>query len=482
MRVAIVHYHLRPGGVTRVIENAVRALAAHDVRVAVLAGEPPEPDSPLSPVAQVVDPLAYSDEPLPGSADRAVEEMDRAAARLLGGQPDLWHIHNHSLGKNLSLPLAVGKMAAEGRRLLLQIHDFPEDGRPGRYRFMAEGLVNGDGRLGEMLYPRGPHVHYAPLNARDQHFLEEAGASADRVHRLPNAVASLGASPDAAPQGDERILLYVTRAIRRKNLGEILLWAAMEGDARFQVSRAPRNPAARRVYERWVAFADSLKLPVEFEVGERDDLTLGSLISRAGRLITTSVAEGFGLAFLEPWLAGRPLVGRDLPEVTEGLKESGLDLLALYEALRVPVEWFDERILRTKLTLGYVEMLEAYGRAPSSDLPDRLWEALCGEGRIDFGRLDEPLQEDVIRRVAASQSDREIIPKALPPAAESGEPLAANRRVVEEHYGLEDYGRRLAGLYKEVAASDTGPVEALDGGRLLDRFLAPSRFSLLRTL
>ena len=36
-------------------------------------------------------------------------------------------------------------------------------------------------------------------------------------------------------------------------------------------------------------------------------------LAAADAVATTSLAEGFGMVFLEAWLAGRPLVGRDLP-------------------------------------------------------------------------------------------------------------------------------------------------------------------------
>ncbi len=61
------------------------------------------------------------------------------------------------------------------------------------------------------------------------------------------------------------------------------------------------------------------------------------MIAKADALITTSVAEGFGLAFLEPWLASKPLVGRNLPEITADFAEHGLDLSALYNCLPVPL-------------------------------------------------------------------------------------------------------------------------------------------------
>ena len=42
MKVAIVHYHLEPGGVTRVIENALASIASTGVPIetVVLSGRP----------------------------------------------------------------------------------------------------------------------------------------------------------------------------------------------------------------------------------------------------------------------------------------------------------------------------------------------------------------------------------------------------------------------------------------------------------
>ena len=41
MRVAIVHYHLKPGGVTRVIENTIRALNEKGIESMVFCSEKP---------------------------------------------------------------------------------------------------------------------------------------------------------------------------------------------------------------------------------------------------------------------------------------------------------------------------------------------------------------------------------------------------------------------------------------------------------
>ena len=56
MRVAIVHYHLRPGGVTRVIQQSLTALdveSSAEFRCVVLAGEPPQATMPVPNVAVI---------------------------------------------------------------------------------------------------------------------------------------------------------------------------------------------------------------------------------------------------------------------------------------------------------------------------------------------------------------------------------------------------------------------------------------------
>jgi glycosyltransferase involved in cell wall biosynthesis len=471
LRVAVVHYHFRRGGVTSVVKNALTSLAAQDVQCALLAGEP----SDVLKDVRVVEGLGYAET---NATEPALAGPLRAAAReALGGEPDLWHVHNHSLGKNTALPQAVHDLASDGCRLLLQVHDFAEDGRPGNYERLRKGLPSVD-----TAWPAASHVHYAVLNARDRRFLAGAGAPAAELHDVPNAVSVPGCSEALSPQDAAYDYLYVTRAIRRKNLGELLLWAAAYGGkARFGVSRAPANPEARPVYDRWVELAGELDLPVAFEVGKRAD-ALPELIGRSRRLITTSVAEGFGLAFLEPWAAGRGLVGRVLPEIVEDTRAAGVNLDGLYERLSVPTDWVGEGDLRDRIDTALRRTRSAYGRATDPLDVAGVFETMAPEGRVDFGRLDEALQTRVIRNVVATPDARgELAPGALEPRPVSDELVAANAAVVREKFGLRNYGRRLAELYGVVAASEPSKPGTLSCEKLLDAFLAPERFNLLRT-
>jgi glycosyltransferase involved in cell wall biosynthesis len=473
----------------RVISHQLAALRAHGHEGVVLLGEEPQHELPGGVPCAVLPGLAYDTTPDAHDPQAVARDLLQAARDKLGGEPDLVHVHNHSLGKNAVTAPVVRRLAEDGVKLLLQIHDFAEDGRPDNYTRLCEGLgVTDPAALGELLYPTGPHIHYATLNRRDRGFLQDAGLEEGRAHALANAVDlgdDLAADTGQRPAWlQDRLFLYPTRAIRRKNLGEFLLWSALAGEGDlFAVTLAPKNPHQRPVYERWVAFAKEAGLPVRFEAGGTG-IPFGDLLRSATALTTTSVGEGFGLAFLEPWLVGEPLCGRRLPEITDEFVDDGVDLSMLYDRLEAPVEWVSEDELRGRICDGMTGARAAFGRETSEDDLEAAHDAAVRDGRVDIGRLDEPLQERVIRRLASEPgAQKQMRPSFLfawGPEALQGA-LEKNRARVREKFSLERYGDRLMGAYRAVAEAEPGPVEALDGGTLLDRFLAPERFSLLLT-
>jgi glycosyltransferase involved in cell wall biosynthesis len=470
MRVAIVHYHLRPGGVTRVIENAVSALAEKDDACVVLAGA----GSPVPPVLAdrtiLVEGLNYAEARKAPDPVALVERLRAAASGALGGAPDLWHIHNHSLGKNPAVTAAVAALAASGDALLLQLHDFAEDGRPSLYRNLVAAWRG-------TLYPQGGRIHYALLNRRDRQAMTAAGVSSGRAHLLPNAVVLADGGQDgASPERGDRLFLYPTRAIRRKNIGEFLLWSALgqPGD-RFATTLAPTHPGELKMYRRWVTLAAELKLPVAFETGVGSDLPFGRMLASAHAVVTTSVAEGFGLVFLEPWLASRPLLGRNLPGITGDFTEEGVDLRHLYERLWVPLDWAGAEAFRRSLEAGLRKARDAYRQPTTAQHVDAAIAASMKNEMVDFGKLDEALQEKVVRHAVAERSLEAslVFPKR--------DTVSLNRETVERRYNLLAYGERLHAIYQAVLASAASEEAPLDAAALLERFLDPKDFCLLRT-
>lgn len=487
MRIAILHYHLRPGGVTRVIQNALAALSETGIQTIVFSGEPPSSSMHVEPYA-IIESLGYHDLSPQRSPEDIVKDLKSIAKQHLGDMPDVWHIHNHALGKNLLLSEIVYLLAQQGQHLLLQIHDFAEDGRPDNYKFLREHLCPNDpGKLGSRLYPQASHVHYALLNQRDLNFLKASGVHPDRLHHLPNPVSMEKATMLESTEqqaGPGNVYLYPVRAIRRKNIGEFLFWSsiAQEGE-RFAITRSPKNPRARPVYEDWVAFAQSLQLPVEFGIGETWQGDFCDLLRSASKLVTTSVAEGFGLAFLEPWLLLRPLIGRKLPEISDEFENIGVELSTLYNRLEVPLEWIGRDRFQQEVQTALSKAYEAYDRNIQENEIRRAVNASLTGDYVDFGRLNEGLQKIVIGRLVQDSSSKEqIYPSTLCwQPGNLNDLIQRNCNTVMKQFNLPKYRGRLLNIYQSVANSESSSVGELNATLLLDQFLAPERFCLLRT-
>ena len=504
--VAIVHYHLNRGGVTRVAANHLLALAAaapdSPPPAAVLltggraeAWGPHAADLDAAGVRAgrpVVAGLDYDDlNPTPpgggGESHRLADRLETALAEHGATRDEsVLHVHNHALGKNVSLPGAVAELAGRGWRLLLQLHDFAEEFRPANFLRLRDALGEG-----ATLYPQAPQAHYAVLNGRDRCVLADLGVPPDRLHFLPNPVADFPPLPDRRDAKrtladacgvpvDARYFCYPVRGIRRKNLGEAVLTAVLEPDAVVGVTLEPRNPAELAFHDRWRAFCGELGLPVRFGTGERGGVSFHENLAAADAVLTTSVAEGFGMVFLEAWLADRPLVGRDLPHVTADFRAEGLELPGLYDSLTVPVEWVPE--FPARFRTGCEKLLADYRRPWDEAAFEDALAAKTAGGRVDFGDLDEPMQEAVIRRLVDDPAARgEVRTDEVDPGRPTDGVVERNAAVVRAKYDLAGSGRRLRAVYDAVLASPVGPVTPPPHpGAVLDAFLDLRSFRLIR--
>lgn len=519
MNIAILHYHLNRGGVTRVIQNHLLALDAvlqpdQSLPVALIHGgrrldwpeDFPERLRSVRLTLHAVPSLDYDDQrsgPLPpGMLD------DQVAAVLddlrFAPQQTVVHVHNHAVGKNVSLPQSASALAERGYAMLLHAHDFVEDFRPANFQRFSGAIApatptaewHGD------LYPQAPQVHYAVLNGRDYHVLETAGIDPGRLHLLPNPVpepAYLPPREDARRRlsdqcdvaADDRFVLYPVRCIRRKNVGEAILYGKLAPPGTVVgLTLPPLNPTAKPVYARWQQVAAEWDLPCRFDLGAAGKLSFPESLAASDLILTTSVAEGFGMVFLESWLASRALVGRDLPEITTDFRKAGVRLDWLQPQLRVPVEWVGANRVRQTVLDAYRLTLAAFGRAQPPDLSAGL-DGKMKDDLIDFGDLDEPLQEQVIRRVSESDADRRSVLDANPwidqafssQPGQAAELVRHNVELIGRHFSLSASGRRLLDLYKRVVSSPrAGRPEPLQhASRILDQFLDLKRFRLIRT-
>lgn len=463
MKIAFVHYHLNTGGVTAVLKRQVAAIHK-DCDALILTGQRAAAQWPC-PVAEISG-LGYGQSgPAAHDPNAVAEQVLATIARRWPGGCDVLHVHNPTLAKNRCFLQVIKRLQQAGVKLFLQIHDFAEDGRPQVYFTEA--------------YPAD--CHYGVINSRDERILRRAGLKCSGLHYLPNPIETR--FPAAAAALQPRVL-YPVRAIRRKNIGEAILLAQfIKSGLRIGITRPPTSAADIASYRDWVSWVKSNRLPVDFEVGQRGDFS--TLVATSESMLTTSVAEGFGLTFLEPWVAGKLLWGRRLGEICEDFQKNGLHLDTLYEGLDVPLAWIDAAAFYRKWQRAVFDAAARYGCPSLGAAVSRACSAgiTRGDG-VDFGILSEPFQRQVLDRLIADPAAKpELIARNVQlgtpgEVAEPGAMIANNRAVVLQHYGLAAYRKRLLGVYDQVMQ---GPVrQGIDKTVVLRAFFQPQRLSLLQ--
>jgi glycosyltransferase involved in cell wall biosynthesis len=461
VRVVFLHHHLRQGGVTRVIEEQINAIGdVHEVLV--ITGEAPSGPAPYA--VEVIPSLSYDRDRREKtvSSETALEILDRVGS-FWGGEADLFHVHNPTLGKNRDFIGVIKGLQSNGARLLLQIHDFAEDGRPQNY-------------TGES-YPE--NCHYAAINSRDYNILKRAGLSDRGLHLIPNAVRSLPVSNHGYKQD---LILYPVRAIRRKNIGEALLLSLFITEGRrIAVTLEPTGALDVRSYTSWKSFSGMERLPLLFGLGKTEQFE--QLLARARCIVTTSIKEGFGLAFLESWMGNRPLVGRLLPDICDDFLQKGLRLNHLYTKLSIPLKLFNFGRFCEKWEHCYRQRLDLYGLEIDEKVPHDYLKGVRMRGSVDFGELSEDLQMEVIDAVKGSSHERDVLIELNPflrkgcDAGEWSGLIAHNREIIAREYSVQRNRERLLNIY-DKACSFT-PRQRIRGEELLHIFNTPEANHLL---
>ena len=462
MKIALLHYHLKTGGVTSVLKRQVSALQG-ECEILVLTGDRADTELPC-PVMEIPG-LGYDQPDIsPPSPETTAERILKALSHMWPGGCDVLHIHNPTLAKSQHLIRCIRQLQVSGMTLFLQIHDFAEDGRPGAYTQEA--------------YPAD--CHYGVINTRDRRILLEAGLTPSGVHLIPNAIYPL---PTSTGDGFGGLALYPVRAIRRKNIGEaVLLSLYMKPGRYIGVTQPPNSRQDMGSYLDWRAYVKKKGLKLRFDLGQRHDFS--KLAGGASFMITTSITEGFGFSFLEPWTAGKALQGRRLGSICADFEENGLCLASLYDRLHVPLAWFDADEFFQTRQRAVMMAAEKLGYCAARDEMDRCAVSMARDGVVDFGLLHERHQRQVISHLLSNSKAKNYLISLNPrmgfPGPNDGisEMIENNRRVVATHYDSKTYQEKLLSIYHEVV--DHPVRQHIDKQKLVAAFFDLERFSLLK--
>ena len=508
----IVHYHLLPGGVCSALKNSLVALSQSgwlaQRPVKVLTGRTTGVDEfrrflaqrGLKAEIEVDTRLDYSEKVWPGR-DAFWQEASRLARWFLqhiSGDSLFW-VHNPTLGKNALLTGGLLKAAQQAvangaaHQFLYHIHDFAECGR--LWNLIHLRTCWGHGGL-EDLYPLCQNVTYGVLNKADSRRLARAGIPGERIVILPNAVPFVRTKKRKSKESIGKDLQVYARKkgyhfeyerpwwtlpirlIRRKNVVEALLLAAMAENSpqlliTLDANSNPERPYAKAVKELFrkdkhaavVGFGHEL-VGTSFTF---DDLLLASDV-----VVSTSLLEGFGFTFLEGANRGRPLVGRNLRDVTSDFVDAGFPATALYDEFLVPMDGQrrKEMIRRGKLFAQEKGRLLGLNRSTVDRFGEEV-EEIFSRSAVDFGFLELSQQIALARllRGEGLQGELKLLnPKAVEPA--EFPPDFPER--VEERFGLESHAENLTRTFHRIFARENQEVNITNvSDRLLDLYFHP---------
>ncbi|UCB47314.1 MAG: hypothetical protein JSV25_07875 [Spirochaetota bacterium] len=351
----------------------------------------------------------------------------------------------------------------EPKKFIYRFHDFVQQ-RPVNFKNVKKFY---ESRFGIMphwhsvLYPAFPNIKYIAINRYDRTRLFEHGIEERNVHYIPNSVDRAIIPPDDRGEElrskiverekldpDVRFILYPVRCVRRKNVEEAIFLTKffntisgrkteirnhrLRGKFHLLVSIRPTSGDDAKYTDQLIEFVRKHNLPVtigiddlvsmEREVDSADPnkitmYSIGDLYKASELVITTSILEGFGFAYIEPWIMDRLVIGRSIPLITPDFQASGMKLGYLYNALIVGRHDFKD--------IGTDEP------SPDSALQKRLSKILKLN---DPGFVDRFIESNETSITATIKLfDRERREKII----------ERNKEVVEEVYSKEAVGKKL---------------------------------------
>jgi glycosyltransferase involved in cell wall biosynthesis len=437
LRLIVLHYHFRAGGIRRVIELATPWLAraaGRRVNAVVLAGgEAPDPGwlahfreqlAPTPVTLFLESAFGYASEQR--LAARNVTRRVRVALNALladaGADPCLIWAHNLGLGRNLVLTRELVRAStARGLRLVAHHHDWWFDNRWSRWAEMQRLGFRQFRATARLIFPAATNVCHVAINRADTAALQRLLPG--RAHWLPNLIehhATPAADPSPPTQAwlrrqldgaDAPVWLLPCRFLRRKNVAEaILLTRWLRPEAWLVTTGGPSSADEQGYFTRLQAAAASQRWQVRLGVlshREPGQPGVAELLAASEIVLLTSIREGFGLPYLEAAAARRPLIARALPNVAPDLAHFGFRFPQAYAEVLVDpclFDWEAEHRRQTKHFQRWRRQLPTVCRRWAGE------PVLLAGGRqprpVPFSRLTLDAQLEVLARPVGESWER----------------------------------------------------------------------------
>jgi hypothetical protein len=421
MHLLVVHYHWRPGGVRQVVESSLRTLADDPglglKRVWLAAGEPPPADwrhslesalTPDLPIDWIIDPLlAYASDWPGGPADHRAA-LTSIATRLVRSLPEprAVLVENPAVGRHPFIARALADACAStGTRLVCRHHDFFFDGRWERWpEWIACGTRTLDAAIADAL-PDGAHVVHLAVSERDTNWLRKwrpAGfcpnTVVDRARPTAGEIEQARHWLRQATAGAPAIWLCPTRVLRRKNLAEALLLAALWSASATVATTGDVSSPAEAAYARALTTGQTFGtgplhagLLARAERSQTPAPSVTALMAASDQIAVPSLYEGFGLPVVEAAGLGLACLARR-DACPEALPPPGI---STYAELLVPWKAAGDSHERNRQQSAWLRCLALMPEEAAAALAEPPWWQ--PDDLVPFSRLTLDGQLAVLR-------------------------------------------------------------------------------------
>jgi glycosyltransferase involved in cell wall biosynthesis len=412
----VIHYHWRPGGVRRVIELTLPAIAAAAgtslKRITLLSGgtesERPELGTLGIPNDFIHEPACDYFSNQTEAQEVISGKIQRVLRRVIEGNPTsrtlIW-FQNPALARNAILCREVANLSKQtGAALILHHHDFWCSGRWARWSELAQCGCPDLASAAETLFASGTRCVHAGINLQDFQTLKRCFPAS--AFHLPNPVlrpaASNTANIDAAKswvaeevKSEAPLWIYPTRFLRRKNLLEaILLTRWLRPEAVLATTSGQYSQDEANYAQEIKQAAAKHGWRVHFGLLDKPGAPrVADLLQIAEAVVHTSVQEGFGMTFVETAASGTPLIARAIPAVMPDLAAMSFEFPQLYNDIQIAPGLFDvvaEIQRKSRLAESARERLPEPFQKMFPDL------AADAKGPFFFSRLTRQAQMEVL--------------------------------------------------------------------------------------
>ncbi len=448
--------------------------------------------------------------------------------------PYVLYAHNANLGKNPCLTYALKEIAVAFQEnnhpawILNQMHDFPEDHRPACWAALTHCTGRQDTTHAiEMMYPNHSRLRWATINSADKDKLELIGLPQSHLTVLPNSVESEIFKRPAVTSlsmqelketeiniekpkqllldridhfaknngfqfcQNRKIILSPVKMIRRKNIIESILYLLKLNEQKDQyqliITLGANSPQDRDYCDSITQFVKEHQLPIVIGFGEKiggfhakindgkiHSFGLLELFDISEFILTTSIQEGFGYVFHEPWLAGKMVLGRNIEMVTRDFRHEGL-ILDLYEQCLIPQDWIESQW--SSLCKAYCEKIDLMRQEAGLDpwheekLSAQVESAKCvvlDQVRyVDFANCSSDLQFQIISKVIKAPEslnqviyvDNELNKKPDWYLSHNSDMINSNIQAIKNKYGLASNADRFMKLLQASQQNINQPVK-----------------------